>query len=124
DGSRSTWILEAERSVLIVVSESFGVAAPADDRAQRLLGLLLVHVVLELIQEAALAGAMTRALIEHAADVGRERHVIEELPGKDSLALIELGIGERKSHVRQLDVAARQLREAHHLRGLGDREEL
>src|SRR5580700_61468 len=62
-------ILEAERLALIVVGEGLGVTPPADDGAQRLFGGILGHVILEFVHEAPLRRRVTRALIEHPADM-------------------------------------------------------
>jgi hypothetical protein len=64
------------------------------------------HEVLELVDEAALAGDVRGALVEHAADVRGERHVGQQLAREDALALVDLGVGEGEPGLGQLDVAA------------------
>src|SRR5580693_696652 len=81
-------ILQCEGLPVVVVGERLSVAAPADDGAQCLLGRLFRHVVLELIEEAALRCRVAGALIEHAADVRGERHVGDQVTGEQPLTLI------------------------------------
>src|ERR1700683_771407 len=88
-------ILEAEGGGLIAVGEHLAVAREAHDGAQSLLGVLLAHEVLELVNEAALARDVGGALVEHAADVRRQWHVRQQVPREDALALVQAGIGER-----------------------------
>src|SRR6185312_14304029 len=83
-------VFEAEHLALVVVREGLRVAAPADTRPQGLLGRLLVHVVLELIQEAALRGRVAAALIEHPADVAGHGHVGQQVAIERLLALVGL----------------------------------
>src|SRR5256885_9380753 len=83
----SSRILQAERLAVVVVGEDFRVAAPADDGAQGLLGRFLGHVVLELIEEAALGRRVTGALVQHPAHVRGERHVGDEVADRKSTRL-------------------------------------
>src|ERR1700722_1941064 len=50
----SSRVFQTEGLAIVVVGEHLRVAAPADDGAQRLLGSILGHVVLKLVEEAAL----------------------------------------------------------------------
>src|SRR5277367_1218511 len=54
-------ILQTEHGILIVVSESLGIARPAQHRAQGLIRRLFVHEILEFVDEAALARRMRGA---------------------------------------------------------------
>src|SRR5580765_6888118 len=82
-------ILETEHGSLIVVREGFCVPGPTDDSAQRLLGRCVVHVVLELVEEAALASDVRWPFIEHASNMRGQRYITQKLPRKDALALIQ-----------------------------------
>src|ERR1700735_4110060 len=64
---QSDRILEAEHLIRVVVGECFRVARQADHRAQCLLGVVLAHEVLQLIDEAALARRMRGAFVEYPA---------------------------------------------------------
>ena len=64
------------------------------------------------------------ALIEHPAHVRGQRHVGQQVAGKDALALIALGVAKRAAGVGELQVAAFELGEAQHLQGLGHRKQL
>src|SRR5947209_8798029 len=69
-------IFEAQDLVVIVVGENLGVPAPVDNGVEHALGLLFREMILEFAQEACRRRAVTGALIEHPADMGRQRHVL------------------------------------------------
>src|SRR6516225_1575061 len=81
-------IFQAEGLRLVVVGKGFSKARPANDGTQGLLRGLRLHVVLELVEEAALWRRMARPLLQHASNVGRERHVGEQKPLKNLLAVV------------------------------------
>src|ERR1700691_4963329 len=116
-------ILEAERGALIAVRKHLAVARQTDDGAQGLFGIVLAHEVLELIDEAALAGNVRGTLIQYAADVSGERHVGQQVAREDALAFIESGVRKGEPGVGELDIAALDLREAHQLQRLSDRKQ-
>src|SRR5580704_17123323 len=112
-------VLQAEGLPVVIVGEHFRVATPADDGAQRLLGGVLRHVVLELIKEAALGCAVAGALIEHAADVGGEWHVGDQVAREQLLALIDVAVRELLPGLGEAHVASLHFREAQQLQRLG-----
>ena len=68
--------------------------------AQGLLGGLFGHVVLELVEEAALGRAVAGTLVEHPFDVGGEGHVGDEVAREELLALIEVAARELQRRPR------------------------
>ena len=110
-------ILEAEHGILIIVGEGLRVSAPAHDGTQALLGGFLAHEVLQFVDKAAFSRGMRCALIQYAANMSGQRHIIEQVAHENALALIERSMGKGQSILRQLDIAALQLRKAQHLQG-------
>src|SRR5262249_3027701 len=78
-------VVEREATGLVVVGEQLGVACPARQRPQGQFGILLAHVVLELIGEAAARRHMAFALVENLANVCRQRYVARQLPREHAL---------------------------------------
>src|ERR1051326_8721512 len=66
-------IVQTEHAALLVVGEELAVARERDHGAQRLLGPVFRHVILELVAEAARRRAVAGALVEKTGDVGGER---------------------------------------------------
>ena len=66
-------IFQAERAGIVVIGEHFGVAAPADHRPQRQLGVLGAHVVFELVEEAALGCRVVDAFLQDMANMRGKR---------------------------------------------------
>src|SRR6516165_6666029 len=95
-------IFQAERLAVVIICEKLRVATPADDGAQSLLGGLFVHVVLELVEEAALGGAMARPLIQHPPDVRGKGHISDHVSREELLALIRLAACELQARFGQL----------------------
>src|SRR5436305_1382857 len=58
---RSDRIVEAEFVRILVIGEQFGIAAPVRHRAQRLVGIIGGHMVLQLVAEAPRGGGVARA---------------------------------------------------------------
>jgi len=81
-------------------------SVPSRDRAQGLLSVILGHEVLELVDEAALAGHMRGALIEHAAHMAA-MHVGQERRAKCGLRSSGR-VGEGVPRLGQLQITARE----------------
>jgi hypothetical protein len=107
----SARIVEAEHAGRLVIGEGFGVASPGRNGVQGLVGVLLGHVVLELVTEAAGRRAMGGALVEHAPDVSGKRHVGQEMLGEQPLAVVGIEIDEAAAGVGEPEVAFGQLGE-------------
>ena len=67
---------------------------------------------------------MVGALLQHAADVGGERHIGQKLALEELLAVVRARFGELLAGIGELDVAAFDLGEVQHLQRLGDREQI
>ncbi len=72
-------------------------------------------MILELAQKARRRRAVAGALVEHAADMCGERHLIDQRLGEDLLAGQHVGLGVGSSHRRQLDIAAADMGKAQQL---------
>jgi hypothetical protein len=81
-------VFEVEGGGARVVGEQIGVARERDDGAQRVLRLLLAHVVLTLVPEPQHRRAMARPFIEHALDVGGQWNMGNEMLGVQGLAFV------------------------------------
>ena len=88
---RSGWVLEREHHGAFVIGEGLAIARPGYDRPQRAVGVLLGHMIFQLVAEAARGSAMGRPLVEDGPDVPGKRHVGEKVLGKKSLALVQAG---------------------------------
>ena len=117
-------ILVAERLGVLVVGEQLAVAAEIDDRPQRPLGVVLRHVVLELLAEAGRRRAVARPLVEHPLDVRGERNVGEQLVAEQLLALVDVHVDEALADRRELDVAFGEFGQLQQLQGFAEREEI
>src|SRR5450631_1787181 len=80
-------VLEAEGLAVVIVGEDFRITPPADQGAQGLLGGILGHVVLELVEEAALGGGVARPLIQYPTHVGGKGHIGDQVLGEELLTL-------------------------------------
>src|SRR5436189_5719936 len=78
-------MFEAEGLRLVIVGKGFRKTSPAGDRAQSLLCGRRIHVVLELVEEAAFRRHVARSLLQHPAHMRRQRHLAEQRPRKDLL---------------------------------------
>src|SRR5208337_4788080 len=78
----------------VVVSEQFRVPPPADNGAQRRLGVAFAKMILELQLEALPRRDTALALLEHLADVGGERHESQEMFPEKLFALFRLALGK------------------------------
>src|SRR3954471_19374116 len=81
-------IFQAEGLRLVIIGEGFRKTSPGGDRAQSLLCGLRIHVVLELVEEAAFRRRVARSLLQHSAHMRGQRHLAEQRPRKDLLALV------------------------------------
>ena len=97
---------------MVVVREGLGVATPAHRRIQRLLGGLRRHMILQLVEEAALRRRVALPLVQHAPDVGGQRDVRQEVALEERFALVQWGGGEALARLGESDVAAFNLGEA------------
>jgi hypothetical protein len=98
-------VFHAEHGAVVVIGEQLGEARPAHDGAQGLFGQIGRHVVFEFVEEARLGCGVAFALVENAPDMGRERHIADQQPREDALAVVDLGIDEALAVVGELDVA-------------------
>src|SRR6185437_14226201 len=117
-------ILVAERLTVFIIGEQFAVAAEIDDRPQGPLGVVLRHVILELLAEPGGGRPMARALIENALDVGSERDVRQHLVAECFLALVDVHIDKAPAEGSELEVALLELGETQQLQGLAEREKV
>ena len=108
---------------LVVIGEQFRKARPGGDGIQRRFRGVGRHVVFQFVLEAALGRGVARALVEHAADVGGERHVAQQRAREDLLAHVVVVFREALAHMGEPDVAAFHFGEAQHLQRLGDRKQ-
>ena len=65
---------------------------------------------------------MAGPLVEHAADMGGERHRAQQVLGEQPLARLRVGIGEGPGCRGEPDIALLHLGESQELQPLGDRE--
>src|SRR5580692_8527217 len=82
-------ILETEHGILVIVGKGLGISAPAHRGAQALLRRLLAHEVLQFVDKAAFSRRMRRALIQYPANMGCQRHIVEQMAQEYPFALIE-----------------------------------
>src|SRR2546423_14171829 len=75
-------------------------------------------------EEAALGRRVTGALVEPPAHVRGERHVGNEVAGKELLAIVGVVAGELEPGFREADVAALDFRKAQQLQRLRRREQV
>ena len=67
---------------------------------------------------------MARSFLQHAPNVGSERHMREQQPLKNLLAIIHAGFCELFARFGEMDVATFDIGEAQHLQGLDDGEQV
>jgi hypothetical protein len=70
-------VLQAEHLTAVVVGEQLGIPTPADDGLEGLLGRFLGHVILELVEKAALGRPVTCSLVQDATDVGGQGDIVQ-----------------------------------------------
>jgi hypothetical protein len=99
----------AEYARLVVVGKQFGIAPPIDDDLQDALGLVLTQEIFQLAQEAARRRAATDSLVDHAADVPRQRHPSQQMFPEDHLAPLHVGIQKRLTVRGQPDLTTGDL---------------
>src|SRR5579862_549146 len=117
-------IVQTEHRRLVVIGEQLAEAAPPDHGAQRLLGGVGGHVVLQLVEEAALGRGVAAAFVEDTADVGGKGDVAHQRAGEYFLTAVQVLFGKQLAHVGELYVAAFQFGKPEHLERLGDGEQL
>ena len=81
-------------------------------------------MILELELEPPARGAMLRALVEHVADVGGERHEPDQVLAEEPLALLGAALREHPAGGGQLDAAVLEFGEFQNVQSLGDRKEV
>src|SRR4029077_2795456 len=99
-------VFQAEHAGIVVISERFGVTAPRGHGAQRVLGVVRAHVVFQLVQKPAFRRRVIGALLQYAADMGRQWNVGQELLLEQLLAVVGAEFGELLSGIGKLYVAA------------------
>ena len=72
----------------VIVDEYACVATPGDQRVHCAFGILAVEVMFELLGEARYRGVVVGGFVEHAFDVGRQRHEAQQVFGKNALTRI------------------------------------
>ena len=116
-------IFEAEGLGVLVIGEELAVAAKVDHSAHGALGVVLGHVVFQLLAEAGGRRAVRGALVEHLANAGGERDIGEQMVAEQLFAMIDVGLDEALAGRRQLDVALLKFGEAQQLQGLAERKQ-
>src|SRR5215472_16427497 len=109
---RRSGILEAQHAAVDVVGEKLGITGPVDHRLEDLPRFLLRQVIFEFDKETAFGRAVSRPLVEHAADMGGQRHRASHVIVEDLLAVLEVSRGEGAACRQNLDVAAADLGES------------
>lgn len=110
--SPSTWVFECEQVGILVISKIFGVASPVCHGFQRGIGIVLRHVVLELVAKTPGRRAVRRPLVENTADMGGKRHIGGEMLLEQALAFVDIAVEEAQARCRQSNVATFQIGKA------------
>src|ERR1051326_3893380 len=120
----SIQIFQVELFGLFVIAEEFSVAAPPDDRTQRIFRVIGGHVIFQFVAETNGGCAMVPSLIQYLPDAVRQRDIFQQFLAEQLLSAVDVSLSKGVTFVGQVNVALFENREVQQLQCFTKRQQI